>query len=50
VAKDRDVRILKDAMSREILEALDKAKISIASATFEIVGVPPLQIQRQPAR
>ena len=31
-------------MSRDILKALDEAGIGMASATFEIVGLPPLQI------
>jgi small-conductance mechanosensitive channel len=41
------VRVVKDAMSRDILAALEEAGIGIASATFEIVGVPPLRIMRQ---
>ncbi len=41
-------RDLKDTMSRDILEAFDKAGIGIASATFEIVGIPPLRLQRLP--
>ena len=47
IAKERGVRDLKDAMSRDILQALDDAGIGIASATFEIVGLPPLRLQRQ---
>jgi small-conductance mechanosensitive channel len=35
-------RALKDHMSREILTALDEARIGIASATFEIVGLPKI--------
>ena len=35
-------------MSREILAALDDAGISIASATFEVVGLPPLRLERAP--
>ena len=31
-------------MSREILQALDEAQIGLASATFEIVGLPPVQV------
>jgi small-conductance mechanosensitive channel len=42
---DHGVREIKDAMSRDILAALDEAKIGIASATYEIVGVPPLRIE-----
>ena len=40
------VRAVKDAMSREILGALESHGIGIASATFEIVGLPPLRFER----
>jgi hypothetical protein len=42
---------MKDAMSREILSQLDKAKIGIASGTYAIVEVPPIKIEpaKQPA-
>ncbi len=46
IAEDRGIRGLKDAMSREILAALDEAGIGLASATFEIVGLPSVQLQR----
>jgi small-conductance mechanosensitive channel len=45
VADDHGVRPLKDAISRDILAALDEAKIGIASGTYEIVGVPPLVVK-----
>jgi len=45
ITKDYGIRGLKDAMSREILQALDEAGIGIASATLEIVGLPPLQVR-----
>ena len=45
LAHAHGVREVKDAMSREILAVFDQPTISIASATFEVVGVPPLQIQ-----
>jgi small-conductance mechanosensitive channel len=38
------VREVKDAMSRGILTAFEAAKMGIASATFEIVGLPPVQV------
>jgi small-conductance mechanosensitive channel len=44
IAKQRGVRELKDAMSREILSELDAAGIQIASATYEIVGLPPIRL------
>ncbi|HWC45901.1 MAG TPA: mechanosensitive ion channel domain-containing protein, partial [Casimicrobiaceae bacterium] len=42
-------RGVKDAMSREILSALEAKQIGIASSTFEIVGLPPLRIDREGA-
>lgn len=41
---DHGVRDVKDAMTREILSELDAAGIGIASATFEIVGLPELRV------
>ena len=38
------IRGAKDAMSREILAGLDEAGIGIASATYDIVGLPPVEI------
>lgn len=45
VVKDHAIRDLKDAVSRDILKAFDQAGIGIASATFDIVGFPTLQIE-----
>jgi len=39
------IRDLKDAMSRDILTGFDAAGIGIASATYAIVGVPPLRVE-----
>ena len=39
-------RSAKDAMSREILSALEAKQIGIASSTFEILSLPPLRISR----
>jgi small-conductance mechanosensitive channel len=43
VVRDHGIRSMKDSMSRHILDELDAAGIGIASATFEIVGLPPLR-------
>jgi small-conductance mechanosensitive channel len=40
------IRGAKDAMSRQIIAALDIAGIGIASATYDIVGFPALDIRR----
>jgi small-conductance mechanosensitive channel len=45
VVPDHGVRGVKDAMSREVLAALNAAGIGIASATYEIVGAPALQVR-----
>ncbi len=50
IARDHDIRDLKDAMSREILSALDEAGIGIASATMAIVGFPSVRIERAPRK
>ena len=44
LTKTHDVRALKDRMSRYILTEFDKAGIGIASGTYEVVGMPPLQV------
>ncbi|HEX8523673.1 MAG TPA: mechanosensitive ion channel domain-containing protein [Tepidisphaeraceae bacterium] len=48
VARDHGVRGIKDAMSRDILGAFDEAGIGIASATFDIVGIPPIHMIQDP--
>lgn len=50
IAMDHGVRDLKDALTREILAALEQAGIGIASASFELVHLPPLRVERAPAR
>lgn len=45
LAGDHGIRAMKDAMSREILAALDEAKIGVASGTYAIVEVPPIRIE-----
>lgn len=45
IARDHAVRELKDTMTRNILAAYEQAGIGIASATFEVVGVPPLSLR-----
>ena len=48
IARDHGVRDMKDRMSRDVLRALDDAGIGLASATYDIVGFPPLQIASLP--
>jgi small-conductance mechanosensitive channel len=45
VVRDRGIRDVKDAMSRDILRQLDAAGIGLASTTFEVVGMPPLRVE-----
>jgi hypothetical protein len=45
---EHGARDVKDQMSRDILQVLDEAGIGIASATFEIVGLPVLKVDTVP--
>lgn len=49
VVDHRGVRGVKDVMSRRIIDAFDEAGIGIASATYEIVGLPGLRLERDAA-
>ena len=40
------VRDIKDAVARAVLEQFDAARIELASATYEIVGLPPIRVQQ----
>ena len=46
IAPVRGVRLLKDALSRDILREFDAAGIEFATATLEIVGLPELRMRR----
>lgn len=41
------IRDVKDAMSREILQEIEAAGIGVASATFEVVGLPKLVVTQE---
>ena len=45
IVEDHGIRVVKDAKSRDILRELKEAEIKVASATFEITGLPPLRIR-----
>ncbi len=45
IASEHKVRDVKDAISRDMLEGFDAEGIGIASATYDIVGFPKLQIE-----
>jgi len=47
LSPDHGTREIKDAMSREILPKLDAAGIGIASATYEITGLPTITVQQE---
>jgi small-conductance mechanosensitive channel len=46
LCEDHGVREVKDAMTRDILAAMDAAHVGVGSTTFEIVGLPPLRVER----
>jgi small-conductance mechanosensitive channel len=45
VTEDHATRDVKDAIFRDVMDRFDAAGIGIASATYEIVGLPPLRIE-----
>jgi small-conductance mechanosensitive channel len=45
IVEDHGIRLVKDAMSRDILRALKEADIKVASTTFELTGLPPLRLR-----
>jgi DNA-binding PadR family transcriptional regulator len=49
VVEEHGIRELKDAFGREVLDRFDEVGIGIASATVEIVGLPPLRVVERSA-
>jgi small-conductance mechanosensitive channel len=50
IVPDHGARRIKDQISRRIIGELDKARIGIASGTYAIVQVPPIEIKNLPHR
>ena len=48
IAEDHRVRDLEDPMTCDILAGIDAEGVGIASATFAIVGLPSLRLEREP--
>jgi small-conductance mechanosensitive channel len=46
ICAESGIREVKDAMTRDILAALGAAGIELASATFEVVGLPNVHVER----
>jgi small-conductance mechanosensitive channel len=45
VTEEHGIRVIKDAMSREIMDRFDEVKIGLASGTYEVVGMPELRVR-----
>lgn len=45
ICRSYDIRDLKDAISRQIVNEFRAAGITIASQTFDVVGIPPVEIK-----
>lgn len=48
IVEESGIREVKNQISRQIMEQFDEAGIGIASATYDVVGVPPLRVQMVP--
>jgi small-conductance mechanosensitive channel len=44
MVKDHGIRDLKDAVTRDVLKAFERAGITIATTTLNVVGFPPLHM------
>ena len=49
LCRTHDIRLLKDQISRDIIDGLDAAGIGMASSTYDIVGFPPVKVDIAPA-
>ena len=47
VVREDESRKVKDAMSRDLIRALEEAGIQIASSTYDIVGMPTLKVVQE---
>lgn len=45
IARADNIRAVKDAMSRDIVEGFDQAGLQVASATIDVVKLPPVSVQ-----
>jgi len=45
LVNERGIREVKDGISRDVLTGLEAAGIDIASATYDIVGLPPIRLE-----
>ena len=50
VVPTHGIRSVKDLISRDLVAAFDQAGIGIASATYDIVGFPSIDIRREQPR
>ena len=50
IVPDHGVRDIKDAVARDVLKEFEAASIELASATYEIVGLPPVRVEQVPAQ
>ena len=49
IVREHGIRPVKDAIARAVLQKLEEASIEIASATYEIVAMPPLRVRNETA-
>jgi small-conductance mechanosensitive channel len=45
IVREHGIRDVKDAIARAVLQRFEEASLEVASATYEIVGVPPIRLQ-----
>jgi small-conductance mechanosensitive channel len=46
IVREHGIRNVKDAIARAVLQRFEAASLEVASATYEIVGLPPVSLRR----
>jgi small-conductance mechanosensitive channel len=46
IVREHGIRNVKDAIARAVLRRFDEASLEVASATYEIVGLPPVRVRQ----
>jgi small-conductance mechanosensitive channel len=45
IVREHGIRNVKDAITRAVLQRFEEASLEVASATYEIVGLPPVRVR-----
>jgi small-conductance mechanosensitive channel len=46
IVREHGIRNIKDTIARAVLQRFEESSLEVASATYEIVGLPPVRVQQ----